>query len=258
MKRSPIAFFVLAFLIASDAPAQKLEWQSVETLKPNARILVLTDRQSYCFFQRATDDQLFCNFLPLSSSPPERRPDLVFSRAEVREVHNAPIENVRVGPSAPPDNYDYSKGFFDLILAAGGGGGWDFARQPNAFAGVKIGGALSLDLQYDRIQGHNGFSTEGSAVLPLFRAPRFRPNSSRTFVKVFGEPGIGYRTGGGPFGGYSSAKVMAVLLTNNWSSGWTAPYIEYQRRFPFQSPLEGDNRITVGVMLALCEGCGIE
>jgi hypothetical protein len=257
MKKSPIAFFAIASMFASVIHAQKLDWQSVEALKPNARILVLTERQSYCFFQRATDDKLFCDFLPQSSSPLEQRFDLVFSRAEVREVRNAPTEYVRVGTNAPPDDYDYSKGFFDLILAAGGGGGWDYAHQANAFAGVKIGGALSLDLQYDRIQGHNGFSTEGSAVLPLFRVPRYRPNSSGTFVKVFAEPGIGYRTGGGPFGGYSSAKVMAVLLTDTWSDGWTAPYVEYQRRFPFQSPLQGDNRITVGIMLAVCEHCGI-
>jgi hypothetical protein len=257
MKRSPAAFFVLASMIASVTHAQKLDWQSVEALKPNARILVLTERQSYCFFQRATDDKLFCDFLPQSSSPPDQHFDIVFSRAEIREVHNAPTEYVRgSGLNAPSDDYDYSKGFF-LILAAGGGGGWDYAHQANAFAGVKIGGVLSLDLQYDRIQGHNGFSTEGSAVLPLFRVPRYRPKSSRTFVKVFAEPGIGYRTGGGPFGGYSSAKVMAVLLTGNSSSGWTAPYVEYQRRFPFESPLQGDNRITIGVMLALCEQCGI-
>jgi len=258
MKRSPIAFFVLASVIASCACAQKVDWQSVEALKPNTRISVLTDRQTYCFFESATNDKLFCDFLPLDSSAQGRRSDLVFCRADIREVHNAPAtQDVRVGLNAPPDNYDYSKGFFSLILAAGGGGGWDYALQPNAFAGVKVGGALSLDLQYDRIRGRNGFSTEGSAVLPLFRMPRYRPNSSRTFVKVFAEPGIGYRAGGGPFGGYSSAKVMAVLLTNNWSSGWTAPYVEYQRRFPFQSPLQGDNRITVGVMLALCEQCGL-
>jgi hypothetical protein len=257
MKRSPIAFFVLASVVASCAYAQKLDWQPVEALKPNTRILVLTERQSYCFFQAATDDKLFCDFLPQDSSPRGRRYDLVFSRAEVREVHNAPpTQDVRVGLNAPSDDYDYSKGFFGLLLVAGGGSGWDYARKANAFAGVKIGGAFSLDLQYDRIQGRNGFSTEGSAVLPLFRIPHYRPNSSRTFVKVFAEPGIGYRAGGGPFGGYSSAKVMAVLLTNNWSSGWTAPYVEYQRRFPFQSPLQGDNRITVGVMLALCQQCG--
>lgn len=248
---------MLASVVTSRAYAQKLDWQSVEALKPNTKILVLTERQSYCFFQTATDDKLFCNFLPQSSSPLDRRSDLVFSRAEVREVHNAPpTQDVRVGLNTPSDDYDYSKGFFALILAAGGGGGWDSAQHPNAFAGVKMGGVLSLDLQYDRIRGHSGFSTEGSAVLPLFRVPRYRPDSSRTFVKVFAEPGIGYRAGGGPFGGYSSAKMMAVLLTNNWSSGWTAPYVEYQRRFPFQSPLQGDNRITVGVMLALCEHCG--
>jgi len=258
MKKSPVAFFVLASVIASCACAQKLDWQSVEALKPNTRILVLTERQSYCFFQSATDDKLFCDLLPQSSSPLERRFDLVFSRAEIREVHNAPsTQDVRVGLTAPSDDYDYSKGFFALILAAGGGGGWDYAHQPNAFAGVKIGGALSLDLQYDRIQGRNGFSTEGSVVLPFFRVPRYQPFSQSKFVKIFAEPGVGYRAGRGPFGGYSSAKVLAVLLTDTWSDSWIAPYVEYQYRFPFESPLHGDNRLTLGMMLAVCEHCGL-
>ena len=145
------------------------------------------------------------------------------------------------------------------MLAAGAGGGWDSAHQPTAFGGVKVGGGpFALDLQYDRLQGHSGFSTEGSAVLPLFRVPGYRHFSERKFVKFFAEPGLGYRAGGGQFGGYSSAKVLAVLLTDTWSDGWVAPYVEFQRRFPFQSPLQGDNRVTVGVMLAVCEHCGLD
>lgn len=157
---------------------------------------------------------------------------------------------------APGDDYDSSKGFLSLILAAGGGGGWDFAHQPNAFAGVKVGGPVSLDLQYDRIEGHSGFSTEGSAVIPLFRIPRYQPFSTRKFVKLYAEPGLGYRAGAGPFGGYSSAKVLAALLTDTWSDNWVAPYIEFQRRFPFDLPLQGDNRISIGLMVALCGSCG--
>lgn len=90
----------------------------------------------------------------------------------------------------------------------------DSSHQPTSFAGVKIGGPFALDLQYDRIHGKSGFSTEGSAELPLFRVPRFREDKEIKFLKLYAEPGVGYRAGGGPFGGYSSAKVMAVLLTD--------------------------------------------
>jgi hypothetical protein len=168
----------------------------------------------------------------------------VFNRTEIREVRIVHVDD--------------SQGPFALLLAAGGGGGLDSTRQANSFAGFKVGGPFSLDLQYDRIQGKTGFSTEGSAVIPMFRVPRFRENKEIKFLKFFAEPGLGYRAGGGPFGGYSSAKVMAVLLTDTWSDKWVAPYIEFQHRFPFESPLQGDNRLTFGLMLALCQHCGVD
>jgi len=172
-----------------------------------------------------------------------RQVDLAFKRADIRQV--------RVMP------FDYSEGPLSLLLAAGGGGGLDYTHQPAGFAGVKVGGPVSLDLQYDRIQGQNGFSTEGSAVVPLFRVPRFNRDKDLKFLKVYAEPGLGYRAGGGAFGGYSSAKVLVVLLSDSWSGDWGAPYVEFQRRFPFGSPLQGDTRLTFGVMLGLCEHCGL-
>jgi hypothetical protein len=248
MKTSQSVLFLFASLIASSvADAQTLNWHSVENLPPDTRIWVKAQDQTYCYFERATDSELICQFRPKHSSSQKQNTDLVFSRADVREVR-----------LASTDDYDDSKGPLDLILAVGGGGGWDFARQPNAFVGVKVGGPFSLDLQYDRIQGHSGFSTEGSAVIPLFRVPAYRPFATRKFVKLYAEPGVGYRAGDGTFGGYSSAKVLAILLTDTWSGDWLAPYVEFQRRFPFDSPLQGDNRFTFGVMLAVCKHCGIE
>jgi hypothetical protein len=249
MKTSRIVLFFLASLAASSlAEAQVLDWHSVENLPPDTRIWVKGQKQSYCYFQRATDEKLLCRIRPKLSSSQKKNSDLVFNRADVLEVR-----------LTPTDDYDSSKGNLSLLLAVGGGGGWDFAHQPNAFAGVKAGGGpFTLDLQYDRIQGHSGFSTEGSAVIPLFRVPRYRPFSKRKFVKVYGEPGLGYRAGGGPFGVYSSAKVLAVFLTDTWSDSWLAPYVEFQRRFPFDSPLQGDNRVTIGVSLAICKHCGLD
>jgi hypothetical protein len=249
MKTSQIFLFLLASLIASSVTeAQTLDWPAVENLPPDTRIWVKAQQQTYCYFQGATNDRLLCQSRPTHSSPHNQSADLVFNRADVREVR-----------LAPTDDYDYSKGPLDLILALGGGGGWDFARQPNAFAGVKVGGGpAALDLQYDRTEGHNGFSAEGSAVIPLFRVPAYQPFSTRKFVKFYGEPGVGYRAGDVTFGGYSSAKVLAILLTDTWSSDWLAPYVEFQRRFPFDSPLQGDNRLTFGVMLAVCNHGGID
>jgi len=43
------------------------------------------------------------------------------------------------------------------------------------------------------------------------------------------------------------------------SSGtkWS-PYIEVQRRFPVDSLLKGDTRVTFGIMMAICEHCGFD
>jgi len=153
------------------------------------------------------------------------------------------------------EDYDYSKGFLSLLAAAGGGGEVESTNQADWFAGAKIGGPLSLDLQYDMVRGHSGFAIEGEPVLPLFRMPRFRPDEARNFMKIFAEPGLGYRTGAGSFNGYASAKVL-VLLTKGWDKG--TPYLEIQRRFPFDSPMEGDTRVAFGMMFALCGHCGVD
>jgi hypothetical protein len=253
MKIQHIALFLLAPLLAEAASAQTLNWKTVQAISPGTQILVVTKRQTLCSFQTATNEQLFCRVRSTDPRHPKPDVDLTFNRSDIQQVYT--------DDALKAETYDYSKGFLSLILAAGGGGGLDNAHRPTSFAGIKIGGMggpISLDLQYDRMQAKNGFSTEGSAVLPLFRIPSFKPAKERKFVKVFAEPGLGYRAGDGPFGGYSSAKVMAVLLTDTWSDNWTAPYVEFQRRFPFESPLEGDNRFTFGLMLAVCEHCGLD
>jgi len=252
MNNQQIVLLILAALMtASGSAAQTLDWEAVEKLSPRTWISVETQKRTQCELQRATSEKLYCQIKPedwLSAFSEryseKRQKNLVFNREEIREVRIVP--------------FDYSHGPLNLLLAAGGGGGLDSAHQPTSFAGVKVGGPFSLDLQYDRIQGHSGFSTEGSAVLPLFRVPRFRENKENKFIKVYAEPGVGYRAGGGPFGGYSSAKILAVLLMDKWSDNWVAPYVEFQRRFPFESPLQGDNRLTIGVMLAVCAHCGLD
>lgn len=254
MNNQRIALLMLAPLLAAPASAQQsLDWQSVGKLAPGTLISVKTHQYTACAFQRATEDKLFCSLKFKGSDFHGSNGDRTFDWREIRDVHAITMADYQ------SDYVDYSKGFLVLTLAAGAGGGWDSARQPTSFAGVKAGmDGLSLDLQYDRLNAQNGFSVEGSGVLPLFRVPAFRPKNDRLLFKLFAEPGFGYRAGPGPFGQYASAKAL-VLLGGKWlKDGGPSPYIEFQRRFPFNSPLDGDNRITVGFMFALCEQCGVE
>jgi hypothetical protein len=163
--------------------------------------------------------------------------------------------------NAPNRPEDYSK-WPALVVAAQGGGGWSSnPAYSSAYAGVKIGlTAVTLDLGYDRVPQHNGFSTEVSAMLPVFRFPGPQKDETKNFLRVYAEPGLGYRAGGG-VGGYASTKVMMVLFSDrrltSSATKWS-PYIEVQRRFPLDSPSKGDTRITFGMMFAICEHCGLD
>jgi hypothetical protein len=255
MKYQHVARFLIGPLLAAPASlAQNVDWQAVQKLASGALIVVKTQRDTVCSFQRATDDRLFCSLKFTGSDYQKPNGDRVFNREA--------IQNVRTIISLSQyedENTDCSKGFIVPILAAEAGGGWSSGPQPTSFAGVKLSapgvGPTNLDLQCDRISGQNGFSVEGSAVLPLFRVPAFRPGNDHLLFKVFAEPGVGYRAGGGPFGGYTSAKALVLFGRKRAEDGGPSPYIEFQRRFPFNSLLEGDNRIAVGVMLTLCDQC---
>jgi hypothetical protein len=143
-----------------------------------------------------------------------------------------------------------------MIAAVGTGGGLDSTGQPTVVAGGKLGGTFTLDLQYDRLQGHNGFSTGGSAVIPLFRVPGPQLDPKKHYIKLYAEPGIGYRAGGGSFGFYSSAQLLVMLISDErWEK--RTPYIEFQHRFPLDSPLQGDNRLSIGILFAICRACDV-
>ena len=145
----------------------------------------------------------------------------------------------------PPD---LSK-WLTLMVAAQGGGGL-LSGGPTAYGGAKFGlGPGVLSLGYDRIQAHNGFSIDGSALLPVIRFPGPQKNETRNFVRIYAEPGVGNRTGSGQFGGYLSAKVMVALLSNKRLYGDTwegSPFLEVERRFPFKAFGQGDTRIAFG------------
>lgn len=243
-----LGLILVASITASAAAQSRIYWQAVEKIKPSQRVRVQTDQSTICYFERADEDTLVC-FRARSGlwDDSARRPSrVIFRRAEVRSVQL--------------DRDDDSAGFRSLILAAGAGGGWDSSRSPTAFAGVKIGGPVTLNLGYDRLQGRSGFSTDGAVVISKFRVPRFqqyvqpvaRENDKERFLRLYAEPGVGYRAGGGSFGGYTSAGILFLLFPDDR----TQPYVEVQRRFPFNDPLEGDTRIAVGAMVTLCAHCG--
>jgi hypothetical protein len=172
----------------------------------------------------------------------------------------------------PP--YDTSN-WLSLLMAAEGGGGSDsrLPHRPTAYAGAKFGFPIhfgkfdpgkpdytfTVDLGYDRIQSRNGVSSEVSAMFPVFRFPRPQPDENKNFVRIYAEPGVGYRWGGRAFGGYGSAKVMIALFSDKrLDLSRLSPFVEFQHRFFFAGPLKGDNRVAIGVMLALCNHCGLD
>ena len=180
-----------------------------------------------------------------------------------------------VGGSSQSQTPKERSDWLTLILGAEGGVGWDSnaPRQPTALAGVKLGlpvavggeyphetlRTCTLDLAYDRMQSRNGFSAELSLMLPIARFPGPQTNEDRNYVRIYAEPGLGYRAGEGDFGGYGTAKVMIALLSDTRltrSDAPPSPFLEIQRRLPFGSPLRGDTRITFGVMFAVCNHCG--
>jgi hypothetical protein len=159
-----------------------------------------------------------------------------------------------------PEDLSKRPGF---LFAIEGGGGWlsSPAPSPSAYGGVKIGlPPFILDMGYDWAQSRHGFSTEVSGLLPLFRTPGPQKDEKKNYLRVYAEPGLGYRAGGA-IGGYGSAKVLMVLFSDHRltsSSAPWSPFIEVQRRFPFGSPLRGDTRIAIGIMTAICEHCGLD
>ena len=183
---------------------------------------------------------------------------LSFTQAPAGENRPAPT------PSAPdaktPEDISRWPGF--LVAYEGGGGLFSSSNSgPTAYAGFKFGGTgTTFDLGYDRIPAHCGFSAEFSGMLPVFRFPRPQSNEMKKYLRVYAEPGLGYRFGGG-VGTYASAKVMMVLFSDHQLTSSRAPwvpFIEVQRRFALQPDQHGDFRIMVGIISAICEHCGVD
>jgi len=242
---------LLALWTVSNSAAEKgrtLGWDELGQLPPQTPIWVTTDRETACIFEKADEDQLFCRTIQSDLDDARAKDEeLTFDRDQVRSV--------QIVPRRQRKELDDSRGSFDLMFAANGSFAPGPGNQPDIAAGGRIGRIISLDLNYDCIQGHSGFSVQNTAILPVLRYPQFKPGVRQKFVKLFIEPGVGYRFGQGPFGPYTSARALP-LLTSHWTYG--TPYVEFQHRFPFGNPWEGDNRVTVGYMMAIPQGRGGE
>jgi hypothetical protein len=194
---------------------------------------------------------LFLFFLLLLSSES-------FSQTNSEDNPTPPVANAP--KPKPVEDLSRWPGF---LMGIEGGSEWFFHPNSDAsgYAGVKIGGGgYSLDFGYDRIPLHNGFSVEGSGMLPIFRFPRPQKDENKKYLRIYAEPGLGYRAGGG-VGTYASAKAMLVLFSNSRltssSSTWS-PFIEVQHRFALQPGQHGDSRIMIGIISAICEHCGMD
>lgn len=181
-----------------------------------------------------------------------------FAQTDADDKTPAPVPNKP--DSTLPQDISRWPGF--LVAYEGGGGLFSSSNSgPTAYAGFKFGGTgATLDLGYDRIPAHSGFSTEFSGMLPVFRFPRPQSNEMKKYLRVYAEPGLGYRFGGG-VGTYASAKVMMVLFSDHQLTSsrppWV-PFIEVQRRFALQPDQHGDFRIMIGIISAICEHCGLD
>jgi len=155
----------------------------------------------------------------------------------------------------PKDKPEDGSDWLSFVLAGQAGGGFQPSAGPNAYAGVKIGDSLTLDLGFDRARSSNGFSLELSQMLPVLRYPRPSADRTKNYLRIYAEPGVGYRTG---TGGYASAKMMFALLSDERIESYAkwSPYVEVQHRFPANGPLSnGDTRISFGLMYAICNHC---
>jgi hypothetical protein len=102
--------------------------------------------------------------------------------------------------------------FLSTVLAMDGAAGFDANRPsgPTLFGGVKIGlpvglkggypatllRTVTLDLGYDRMQSRGAVSAELSMMLPMGRFAG--PDTKHAkYVRVYAEPGAGYRVAGG-------------------------------------------------------------
>ena len=163
---------------------------------------------------------------------------------------------------------------FEMVLGLAGGGGIDAGSPQRAtqFGALKLGlgcctrgthpnergEVVTMDVGWDRLRGRSAASFEMSLMVGVVRFPRPLPNQSRRFVRLYAEPGVGVRAGGGSFAYYSAKAMIAFMSDDQILKFANGPIVEIQHRFPFNSLSRGDTRILIGVMAPLCRHCGFD
>jgi hypothetical protein len=175
-----------------------------------------------------------------------------------------------IAPAAHVKHPDESDSF-PFVFALHGGGSVSPRDARSVFGGVKYGlgccirgthpyeagRTVTLDLGYDRVDSHSGFSGELSLMVPIVRFPPPRSETS-TYLRIYGEPGFGLRAGKG-FGPYASGKVMLAFLSDDRIFKFAgSPFVEIQTRVPLLDPHRRDTRILAGVIATLCKHCGLD
>jgi len=162
---------------------------------------------------------------------------------------------------------------FNMVVGLIGGGGADSTSHRATQAGaLKVGvgccirgkhpnergETVTMDIGWDRVRGRSAASVEMSLMVGVVRFPRPLANQSRRFVRLYAEPGIGVRAGGGSFAYYSAKAMIAFMSDDQILKFASGPIVEIQHRFPFSSLSRGDTRILVGIMAPLCKHCGFD
>ena len=135
MKNIEAIFFLsAAVLLASTAPAQTGDWQTVKNLQPGTKISVHSASRFHnlCIFERATDEQLVCEHIlhgPRGAFIPS---EYVYEREKIREVRleHSDAANIATGAAigggigaavgAGNGNGTLTRGGGALLLGTGG------------------------------------------------------------------------------------------------------------------------------------------
>jgi hypothetical protein len=130
MKPIRAIFFLSALLLATAATAQTGDWEAVRNLPPGTRISVRDGHpfHNLCIFQRATDDQLFCERILHGLSRGMIPPEAVYPRDKVRDVRLEHSDAANVATGA----------------AIGGGIGAAIGASAHSPSLTRPGGALLL------------------------------------------------------------------------------------------------------------------
>ena len=219
MKKLRQVLWLIALMVTTHPVfAESVDWKAVQEVNAFTRIVVTTEKQTTCYFVRATDDKLYCTLIAVGRDEPMRKADswcLIARRFARSQLHSTTTRRA-------------SSALLGLLAA---GSDWTRRIGQPGLGGSRWVARSAWTCNTTGFTGEAGFQRR---VRQWCRSSGFRGlihATKKGFLKIFGEPGIGYRVGGGGSGSYASTKVLLVWLTDKWTDG-VRPYVEIQHRFP--------------------------